>query len=59
MTDGSAAEVGTIGNEGMVGLPIILGNSIAPGNAYVQVPGDAWQLDASEGGRACMFFMLA
>jgi CRP-like cAMP-binding protein len=39
MTDGAAAEVGTIGNEGMIGLPIILGDSVAPTNVYIQVPG--------------------
>src|ERR1700693_5548989 len=30
MTDGNAAEVGTIGNEGMVGLPVVFGDSQAP-----------------------------
>jgi CRP-like cAMP-binding protein len=39
MTDGNAAEVGTIGNEGMVGLPVVFGDSQAPTAAYVQVPG--------------------
>jgi CRP-like cAMP-binding protein len=39
MTDGSATEVGTIGNEGVVGLPVILGDSQAPTTVYVQVPG--------------------
>jgi CRP-like cAMP-binding protein len=47
MADGAAAEVGTIGNEGVVGVPIILGDSIAPSNVYVQVPGTAWRLDAT------------
>jgi CRP-like cAMP-binding protein len=46
MTDGSAAEVGTIGNEGIVGLPIILGDSVAPTNVYVQVPGVGLRLEA-------------
>jgi CRP-like cAMP-binding protein len=44
MADGSAAEVGTIGNEGMVGLPILLGNSSGPTNVYVQVPGAGLRL---------------
>jgi CRP-like cAMP-binding protein len=39
MRDGSEVEVGTVGNEGMVGLPIVLGDKISPTNAYVQVPG--------------------
>lgn len=39
MADGSASEVGTIGNEGIVGLPVILGDELSPMFAYVQVPG--------------------
>lgn len=46
MTDGSAAEVGTIGNEGVVGLPIILGDRFGPTNVYVQVPGAGLRLEA-------------
>jgi CRP-like cAMP-binding protein len=47
MSDGSAAEVGTVGNEGMVGLPIILGDKFAPNEVYVQVPGTALRMSAS------------
>lgn len=39
MRNGAASEVGTIGNEGMVGLPIIYGDKQAPTSVYVQVPG--------------------
>src|SRR6202790_5709848 len=39
--DGSSAEVGTIGSEGMVGLPVCLGDKDAPSSVYVQVPGTA------------------
>src|SRR5450755_2813335 len=39
MANGDAAEVGTIGNEGIVGLPIVLGNQQAPTSVYMQVPG--------------------
>src|ERR1700736_908582 len=45
-SDGSSAEVGTIGSEGMVGLPICLGDSEAPSSVYVQVPGTALGVDA-------------
>ena len=45
-SDGGSAEVGTIGNEGMVGLPICLGDHDAPSAVYVQVPGTALQMDA-------------
>src|SRR5580692_9296270 len=44
--DGSGAEVGTIGNEGLVGLPICLGDRDAPSSVYVQVPGKALRMDA-------------
>jgi CRP-like cAMP-binding protein len=44
--DGSSAEVGTIGSEGIVGLPICLGDRHAPSSVYVQVPGNALQMDA-------------
>src|ERR1700722_4257182 len=44
--EGTGAEVGTIGNEGMVGLPICLGDRDAPSAAYVQVPGTALEMDA-------------
>src|SRR6266404_3084425 len=39
MADGQAAEVGTIGNEGLVGLPVLMGEDRAPSSMYVQVPG--------------------
>ena len=45
-SDGSSVEVGTIGNEGLVGLPICLGDSHAPSAVYVQVPGTALQMAA-------------
>jgi len=47
MEDGSSVEVGTIGNEGMVGFPIVLGDGYAPSTVYVQVPGTALKMKAS------------
>jgi CRP-like cAMP-binding protein len=44
--DGFSAEVGTIGSEGFVGLPICLGDRGAPSSVYVQVPGTALGMDA-------------
>ncbi|TMJ63703.1 MAG: Crp/Fnr family transcriptional regulator [Alphaproteobacteria bacterium] len=44
--DGASAEVGTIGSEGMVGLPVCLGAREAPSTVYVQVPGTALKMDA-------------
>jgi CRP-like cAMP-binding protein len=46
MANGGSAEVGTIGSEGMVGLPVCLGDREAPSSVYVQVPGLALKLDA-------------
>lgn len=44
MEDGEAVEVGTIGNEGIVGLPVFLGADSIPGMAFSQIPGDAWRM---------------
>jgi CRP-like cAMP-binding protein len=44
--DGHSTEVGTIGSEGLVGLPICLGDREAPSAVYVQVPGIALKIDA-------------
>jgi CRP-like cAMP-binding protein len=39
MADDAAAEVATVGNEGIVGLPVLLGQNTAPTSIYMQVPG--------------------
>ncbi|PYS78884.1 MAG: Crp/Fnr family transcriptional regulator [Acidobacteria bacterium] len=46
MEDGSEVEVGVIGREGMLGLPLVLGTDSAPLKAVVQVPGSAMRLRA-------------
>lgn len=46
MGEDDPVEVATIGNEGMVGLPLFLGANITPGVAYSQVPGAAFQMKA-------------
>ena len=46
MANGQAAEVGTIGNEGVVGLPLVLGDNRAPTSVYVQVPGAGLKIKA-------------
>ena len=45
-SDGHSAEVGTIGSEGIVGLPVCLGDRHAPSSVYVQVPGTGLEMDA-------------
>lgn len=47
MANGDAAEVGTVGNEGVVGLPLVLGDSRAPTAVYVQVPGVGLKIKAA------------
>jgi CRP-like cAMP-binding protein len=47
MANGEAAEVGTIGNEGMVGLPIVFGDDRTPTSVYVQVPGVGLSMKAT------------
>jgi CRP-like cAMP-binding protein len=46
MQGGKAIEVATIGNEGMVGLPLFLGVDRTAGQAYTQVPGDSLRIKA-------------
>lgn len=46
MEDGREVEVATVGNEGMVGLPVFLGSDKIPGKAFSQVPGDALRMKA-------------
>lgn len=47
MTNDDAAEVGTIGNEGIVGLPLLFGDRSAPTGVYVQVPGTGLRMKAA------------
>ena len=47
MANGEAAEVGTIGNEGLVGLPLVFGDDRAPTSVYVQVPGAGLKMKAA------------
>jgi CRP-like cAMP-binding protein len=44
--EGGAIEVGTIGHEGFVGLPVLNGADAMPYRVIVQVTGDAWRLSA-------------
>jgi CRP-like cAMP-binding protein len=47
MKNGAASEVGTIGNEGVVGLPLLLGDTQGPTSVYVQVPGAGLRMKAT------------
>ncbi|MEP1079589.1 Crp/Fnr family transcriptional regulator [Leptolyngbya sp. PL-A3] len=47
MEDGSTVEVGIVGRDGMVGIPVILGGGASPHETFVQVPSGATQIRAS------------
>jgi CRP-like cAMP-binding protein len=44
--DGGRIEVGTIGPEGFIGIPVLLGGRSMPHRIIVQVEGDAWRMHA-------------
>ncbi len=46
LSDGGSVEVGMVGNEGMLGLNVILGSHTAPLEAIVQVQGDGLRMRA-------------
>jgi CRP-like cAMP-binding protein len=46
LADGGAAEVGVIGREGMVGLPLLFGADMSSVEGLVQAPGPALRLSA-------------
>jgi CRP-like cAMP-binding protein len=48
LEDGSEAEVGRVGNEGMVGLPVFLGVPASHTRAFVQIPGEALRMKAQD-----------
>lgn len=48
MQDGTLIEAGTIGREGIEGLPIVLGADVAPARSVMQVPGHGFRLQATK-----------
>ena len=46
MRDGKASEVGLVGSEGMLGLPVFLGAETSPGRSFSQVPGESLRMAA-------------
>ena len=47
LENGAIIEVGMIGNEGLVGVPVLLGADTSPLEAMVQIPGSALRMPAS------------
>jgi CRP-like cAMP-binding protein len=48
MDDGSLIEIATIGNEGMVGVPLVMGVSAISELVFCQVVGTAWRIPAEK-----------
>lgn len=46
LEDGTLTEIALVGNEGMMGLPVIWGGGYTPNDAMVQFPGDVWVMEA-------------
>jgi CRP-like cAMP-binding protein len=46
MDDGQTVEVATVGNEGMVGIPVFLGVTTSPGQVFCQIAGLALRMAA-------------
>jgi CRP-like cAMP-binding protein len=43
---GGIVEVGAIGREGFLGVPLLLGVEATPDRTFVQIPGDGWRIPA-------------
>jgi CRP-like cAMP-binding protein len=48
MEDGGTVEVGTVGNEGMVGTPLLLGTDRSMSTVFCQIPGEALRMSAED-----------
>jgi CRP-like cAMP-binding protein len=46
MADGNTVETGIIGNEGMIGIPVLLGTRSMPTRTFMQIPGSGFRIKA-------------
>jgi CRP-like cAMP-binding protein len=42
--EGGAVEVGTVGPEGLVGVPVLLGGETTPYRVFIQIEGEGWRM---------------
>jgi len=47
-TEGIPIEVGTVGKEGFVGIPLLLGADVSDRKLFSQVPGHGWRMDTGD-----------
>ncbi|MEO6913650.1 MAG: Crp/Fnr family transcriptional regulator [Candidatus Baltobacteraceae bacterium] len=47
MENGTVIEIGTIGREGMTGIPLLMGADSTPNTSFCQVDGECWEMSAS------------
>jgi CRP-like cAMP-binding protein len=47
MESGATVEVGVVGREGVVGLPMLLGAKTMPGETYIQIAGAGFRIEAT------------
>jgi len=47
-SEGTPIEVGTVGKEGFVGIPILLGSGISDRKLFSQVPGHGWRIETEQ-----------
>ncbi|CAO3420404.1 Crp/Fnr family transcriptional regulator [Azospirillum endophyticum] len=47
LPDGDTVEVGTVGNEGLVGIPVLLEADRMPCQCDIQIPGNGWRMSAA------------
>jgi CRP-like cAMP-binding protein len=45
---GGDVEIGTIGNEGLIGLPVLFEDDTMSNQVFIQVPGDGWRIPADD-----------
>jgi CRP-like cAMP-binding protein len=46
MENGATVEVGVVGRDGVVGLPMLLGAKTMPGQTYIQIAGSGFRIEA-------------